>query len=185
MGSWWTTITPAKLMETPCTFQASVALNAGNGPILVGDFNQDGRPDLVTTDHYGNQVLVLLGMSGPPSTSITLQTSPDPSIYGQTVMLTASVIPSNATGKVQFLDGTAVLRNRDCRGIRTGATKHRPPLAGPALVEGHLRRCARSLAAQPIQCGEPDCVSHACNQVLRPSNLRRRECSPRSHHGGF
>jgi hypothetical protein len=43
-----------------------------------------------------------------PSTT-ALSTSPNPSTYGQTVTLTATVTPSTVTGTVQFLDGTTSL----------------------------------------------------------------------------
>jgi hypothetical protein len=43
------------------------------------------------------------------ATTSTLASAPNPSIYGQTVTLTATVAPNTATGTVQFLDGATVL----------------------------------------------------------------------------
>src|SRR6266699_918738 len=45
------------------TFLPGPSLTVGNGPagVAVGDFNGDGKPDLVITNHHGNTVTVLLG----------------------------------------------------------------------------------------------------------------------------
>lgn len=43
------------------------------------------------------------------SASISLTTSPNPSVAGQPAILTAAVSPSSSTGSVQFLDGAAVI----------------------------------------------------------------------------
>jgi hypothetical protein len=42
-------------------------------------------------------------------TTVTLSTSPNPSIFGAPVTLTATVTPPNATGRVTFYDGLTVL----------------------------------------------------------------------------
>jgi len=42
-------------------------------------------------------------------TTVTLATSSNPSIFGAPVVLTAIVAPSNASGRVTFYDGVAVL----------------------------------------------------------------------------
>src|SRR5512140_3728437 len=42
-------------------------------------------------------------------TTVTLSTSPNPSIFGAPVVLTANVTPPNATGRVTFYDGVAIL----------------------------------------------------------------------------
>ena len=43
------------------------------------------------------------------STTISLTSSPNPSVFGQPVLLTSTVTPSAATGNVTFYDGVAVL----------------------------------------------------------------------------
>jgi hypothetical protein len=50
------------------TFQPAVNYSAGAGPVsvAVGDFNADGRPDLVTANYNSNNVSVLLA-NGPPN----------------------------------------------------------------------------------------------------------------------
>src|SRR5882724_4557611 len=42
-------------------------------------------------------------------TTVTLATSSNPSIFGAPVVLTATVAPTDATGRVTFYDGVAVL----------------------------------------------------------------------------
>src|SRR5450631_405487 len=42
-------------------------------------------------------------------TTLTLSTSPNPSRFGALVVLTATVTPSTATGRVTFYDGVTVL----------------------------------------------------------------------------
>ena len=77
------------------------------GPLAVGDFNGDGKTDLaVTRELLTGNVFVLLGVA-PSFTALTA--APNPSTFGQSVTLTASVNPSNATGLVTFYDGTTVL----------------------------------------------------------------------------
>jgi uncharacterized protein (TIGR03437 family) len=44
-----------------------------------------------------------------PASSTRVSAAPNPSEYGQSVLLTANVSPSTATGKVTFLDGTTTL----------------------------------------------------------------------------
>jgi hypothetical protein len=92
------------------TFQPARILGPAQSPaaIAVGDFNGDGRPDVAITNSVGQNLSVLLGATLVPST-ITLQSAPNPSVYGQPVALTAQVSPANATGIVTFYDGTTIL----------------------------------------------------------------------------
>jgi uncharacterized repeat protein (TIGR01451 family) len=48
-------------------------------------------------------------LSGATPNTVSLVSSPNPSNYGQVVTLTATVLPSNATGNVTFYDGVTVL----------------------------------------------------------------------------
>src|ERR1017187_10443742 len=45
----------------------------------------------------------------PAQTTVTLSTSPNPSIFGAPVLMTATVTPATATAKVTFYDGVTVL----------------------------------------------------------------------------
>src|SRR5579862_4591615 len=48
-------------------------------------------------------------LSGQVSSSLALTSSPNPSVFGGAITLTATVTPANATGKVTFYDGVTVL----------------------------------------------------------------------------
>jgi autotransporter-associated beta strand protein len=70
-----------------------------NPSVAVADFNGDGKPDVVLVDNQGN-LEVLLNQSGlvPTPTSVTLSSSANPSVAGQPVTITATVVPQAATG---------------------------------------------------------------------------------------
>ncbi|MGA2739934.1 MAG: Ig-like domain repeat protein [Bryobacteraceae bacterium] len=91
------------------TFQAAQSYTSGTyaqGPMIIADVNRDGVLDLVAN---ANQDFIMLGTLGriiPTVTSVA--TTPNPSLFGQTVTLTASVTPkgpSPPTGTVTFNDG--------------------------------------------------------------------------------
>ena len=54
----------------------------------------------------------LFSLTNVLSSTVTLAASPNPSIYGAPVTLTASVTPAGTTGKVTFYDGATVLGTR-------------------------------------------------------------------------
>jgi Bacterial Ig-like domain (group 3)/FG-GAP-like repeat len=99
------------------TFQPVVTFDAG-GPnveaLAAGDLRRTGRPDLVTTSFFqANIVGVLLNNTAvKSSTSTTLTSSLNPSLYGQKVTWTATVTSSGSitpTGKVNFTwDGYSI-----------------------------------------------------------------------------
>ena len=95
------------------TFQTAQSYTSGTyaqGPMIVADVNGDGLLDVVAN---ANQDFVLLGTLGkiiPTATSVAA--TPNPSLFGQTVTLTASVTPngpSPPTGTVTFSDGNSSL----------------------------------------------------------------------------
>jgi hypothetical protein len=83
------------------TFQAPIDYNFPGTTLLVSDFNADGRADVVTAG------AALLGTGSANSNELT--SSPNPSLSGQTVMLTATLSSSSATGTMKFLDGTTTI----------------------------------------------------------------------------
>ena len=77
--------------------------------IAVGEFNGDGKADVVFAQSSTNSVAVLL--SGGVGTGVTLTASPNPSVLGRQVTLTATVVSGSGarTGFVTFYAGTTVL----------------------------------------------------------------------------
>jgi hypothetical protein len=93
------------------TFQAAVEYSAGV-PLeyaAVADFNGDGIADLAAVSETGTTTLEMLLALGPINTTTTLASSPNPSTYGQSVTLTATVAPATVTGTVTFNHGSTSL----------------------------------------------------------------------------
>ena len=91
------------------TFRAPLIYGTGGiNPlsVAIADVNGDGKPDLVVVNSGSDTIGVLLNNSGIHSTSSTsLASSLNPSIYGQKVTWTATVTSSGSfmpTGKVRF-----------------------------------------------------------------------------------
>jgi hypothetical protein len=91
------------------TFGAPLTYSTGgNAPLSVSiaDVNGDGKPDLVVVNSGSNNVGVLLNNTGVhSSTSTSLTSSLNPSIYGQPVTWTATVTSVGSfmpTGNVKF-----------------------------------------------------------------------------------
>jgi len=71
-------------------------------------FALDGTPYVAYRDgDHGYKATVMQFTN--PATTTTLQSSPNPSSFGQSVTLTATVSPSTATGSVTFKDGSSTL----------------------------------------------------------------------------
>ncbi len=89
------------------TFTVAGTVAVGSFPkgIAVGDVNADGVLDFVTANS-GSGVSVLLGV-GTTTTSLT--SSVNPTNFGQSTALTATVSPSTATGTVTFKDGATTI----------------------------------------------------------------------------
>ena len=84
---------------------ASVTARAGN---LVG-------PNTITAS-VGQASVTFVVFNGLPSTVTLAAVSPNPSTFGAPVTLTATVSPSNATGRIIFYDGVTVLGARSLSG---------------------------------------------------------------------
>jgi hypothetical protein len=88
------------------TFQAPLDLGASGQGITIGDFNHDGRPDLAV-----GGMIVLLNIS-PFSSTMTIASTSNPSVFGQGVVFLATVTPQgpgSPTGSVTFNDGSTLL----------------------------------------------------------------------------
>ena len=97
------------------TFQPAVtyALGVAGAAVATGDLNQDGKLDDVVAgvcgpfSCFGGGVSVLLG-TARFTTTTTLTSNPNPSVFGQAVTFTAAVTSSGSiapTGKVTFKNG--------------------------------------------------------------------------------
>jgi len=97
------------------TFQPPLIFTTPPGiPIVAADLNGDGKPDVVLTNTTPpGFVSVLLNntASSETPTSATLASALNPSIFGQTVVLTARVASNSGTptGTVQILNGSTVV----------------------------------------------------------------------------
>jgi hypothetical protein len=90
-----------------------------SGQMSLADFNGDGRPDIAAILNDGEFAAVQLA-SAARLTTTAITASPNPSLYGLNVTLTATVSPAAGTatipGSVTFYNGTtdlgaAVLKN--------------------------------------------------------------------------
>jgi len=93
------------------TFREAVSFSGGGDTLNVAaaDLNGDGRPDLLASDG-GLDISVLLNDSGPQSSSsTTLTSSLNPSVYGQSVTFAATVSSTSGTptGTVVLYNGSA------------------------------------------------------------------------------
>ena len=102
------------------TFQIPFQLGAGGSGIAVGDLNGDGRPDLAVG---GVAILLNISPATKLSTTTTLGSSQNPSVFGQSTTFTATIQGTGApTGAVTFRDGTAQLGTSNVTAGSAGMT---------------------------------------------------------------
>jgi Bacterial Ig-like domain (group 3)/FG-GAP-like repeat len=95
------------------TFQPPVSFPSAISPhgLAVADLNGDAKPDAVVVTEQPPSVTILLNNSGAAATSTALVAVPNPSTFGQSVTLTATVTSGSKTptGPVIFYDGSTVV----------------------------------------------------------------------------
>jgi hypothetical protein len=102
------------------TFQSPFQLGAGGSGIAVGGLNGDGRPDLAVG---GVAILLNISPATKLSTTTTLGSSQNPSVFGQSTTFTATIQGTGApTGAVTFRDGTAQLGTANVTAGSAGMT---------------------------------------------------------------
>ncbi len=110
------------------TFRKALAVSAGGSQtkaLAVADLDGDGRPDVVTASTCAHSGLCPSGSAGVLlnigkfETTTTISSSLNPSIYGQTVSLMATVVsigPETPTGRVTFRSGSESLGSAPLNG---------------------------------------------------------------------
>ena len=103
------------------TFAAQTTFATGFSPYFVtlGDVNADGRLDILTANNSADNVSVLINslaftgqtytVQNQTLTSTNLVSSANPSVFGQSVVFTATVTGSSPTGTVTFKNGSTTL----------------------------------------------------------------------------
>lgn len=79
--------------------------------VVIADLNSDEAPDMAVANEGGSTVSVLINtriVVGAPTTT-TIASDPSPSLYGQPVTLTATVLPDTVSGGVAFYEGGTLL----------------------------------------------------------------------------
>lgn len=91
-------------------FSTPVNINASGAPsaLLAGEFNRDGRADLLSLSSSTNVNNVLLGQA-LIGLQVTLAATPGITGINQPVSLTATLNPAAATGQVVFYSGASIL----------------------------------------------------------------------------
>jgi hypothetical protein len=115
-------------------FPTTLNFSTGKNPAYVasGDFNRDGSVDLAVVNYGDNTVAVLLNAAG---TFVKMESSANPSRFGQLVTFTAtvrsSVVKSQVpSGAITFKDGSKVIGH-------TKLNKGKASFAISSLSKGH------------------------------------------------
>jgi hypothetical protein len=88
------------------TFQDQVTFSTGTAPrfLAATEISGDGLPDLLVANEGGPSLSVMLNRRAAALvvTTTSLVASPNPSVFGAPVQLTASVLPDTVSGTVDF-----------------------------------------------------------------------------------
>jgi len=120
-------------------FQTAIPFSSGGAypnALAIADLNGDGRPDLIATNFFSNNLGVLLN-DGAFATSTVLTSSLNPSIYGQAVTLSATVTSKGSvapTGTVTFKNGTSSIGTVSLNGNTAALTKRYLPAGTLSLT---------------------------------------------------
>jgi uncharacterized protein (TIGR03437 family) len=110
----WTQLAPLGTIPPARTEHTAVYDPASNRMIIFSG-SSGANPAL-------NDVWTLSDAGGMPPSTTTLTSSPNPSTFGQSVTLTATVSPTAATGTVTFYDGAPSLATLLGTGALSGGT---------------------------------------------------------------
>jgi hypothetical protein len=120
------------------TFQTPYTLGAGGSGVAVGDFNLDGRPDLAVG---GVTILLNISTGFVSATTTTVAASPNPSSFGQSVTITATIASAfNAgplAGTVTFYDGTTSLGSTAVSNGQAALSTSTLPLGANAITASY------------------------------------------------
>ena len=94
--------------------------------------------------------LLSLYAAGQTASKTTLGASPNPSVLGAAVTLTATVTPSGATGKVTFYDGVTVLGTRTLAGGQASLTTRLLPSGVLSLKAYYAGEATSAASVSPV-----------------------------------
>lgn len=119
-------------VTTPGSYDYTYRVSYFGGPYVYGDLN--GSNDAYSSANAGKLTVT------PPltSTTTTLVSTSNPSIYGQGVGFTATVSPSSATGTVQlYVDGNLVASSNVTAGVATFGSVTNIPVGVHTITAGY------------------------------------------------
>ncbi|MGA8764368.1 MAG: FG-GAP-like repeat-containing protein [Candidatus Sulfotelmatobacter sp.] len=137
---------------------------------VAGDFNGDGAMDLAVANGASNTVSVLLNAKG---STVALQSSGSPSVYGQKVTFTATVNASTVgsgtpTGTVTIQSGSAVLGSGPLSGGKFSASTTALPVGADSVSaaysgDSHFQPRNVSLAQTVQKAGTSAVIASSAN----------------------
>lgn len=150
--------------------------------IVMADVNGDAKPDAIVAnkcisyaDCTSGTVGVLLGTSGVETTT-SISLSLNPSVYGQNVTLTATVVstgPSAPTGTVKFQNGSTALGSATISGGTAVLVKTNLPAGSLPITAAYNgdSESARSISAAFIQVVKPASTVTTIASSPNPSSV--------------